>query len=743
MKLKLIFIIAILTNWLYGTTLYEDGNSASDWVVSDNRPSGATISSVADNGENVIECNGHGKKNAYLLGDKRASSKSWDNSDDKNITWSMKFNESFRISVYIKTTNGSRVLYYDNKSSKGKRRNKIHHGLGSQSSNGEWQTVSRDLEADLQEFESNNELEMVYGFEVRGSGMVDNITLISDSQSNQAPVATPQNVTTNEDTTTDITLSGNDADGDALTYTIVTQPTHGTLSGTAPNLTYNPEANYFGADSFTFKVNDGTVDSYEATVNITINSVNDTPILSKNNLTVSFDEHNVSRVNHPVKAESVDLDSDGDVDIVSATWGSNGSLSWYENDGSQNFVEHNISTSAYGNNSYGIWSIKSIDFDNDGDIDIVASNISGDSYENNTSIRWYENDGSQNFIEHNISSTLFAMGVDAKDIDEDGDIDIVASKWWGGENNNSIVWLENDGNQNFTEHTVIENYLGLTGSINAVDIDRDGDIDLLPAKFWGSSNFSWYENDGSQNFTEHNISTNTGNDRYSYSAKAIDLDKDGDMDILTTFFDNNNNGTVTWYENDGSQNFTEHNISQVSDDVMSNGIDIQAIDIDNDGDIDVIQGHYWYENDGNQGFTTHNISSAFTAYFTLSDIDGDGDIDIALPYWTDSLIVWQENLGLTTIYVKENNATVGTITATDVDGDSLTYSISGDDADKFDINASTGVLTFKNLPDYENPTDEDEDNIYEINVAVTDGSESDNLDIRVIVENDTTDDGEE
>ena len=55
-------------------------------------------------------------------------------------------------------------------------------------------------------------------------------------------------------------------------------PAHGTLSGTAPNLTYTPAANYNGADSFTFKVNDGTVDSAPATVSITVTPVNDAPV---------------------------------------------------------------------------------------------------------------------------------------------------------------------------------------------------------------------------------------------------------------------------------------------------------------------------------------------------------------------------------------------------------------------------------------------------------------------------------
>ena len=84
--------------------------------------------------------------------------------------------------------------------------------------------------------------------------------------------------TTNEDTITAITLIGQDVDGDSLTYSVVTNPTDGTLSGTAPNLSYSPNPDFHGTDSFTFKVNDGTVDSSIDTATITISPINDIPI---------------------------------------------------------------------------------------------------------------------------------------------------------------------------------------------------------------------------------------------------------------------------------------------------------------------------------------------------------------------------------------------------------------------------------------------------------------------------------
>jgi len=84
-------------------------------------------------------------------------------------------------------------------------------------------------------------------------------------------------VETDEDVAVDITLEATDLEDDPLTFSVVDEPLHGTLSGTAPDLTYTPDADYTGADSFTFQANDGIDDSNVATVSITINPVADGP----------------------------------------------------------------------------------------------------------------------------------------------------------------------------------------------------------------------------------------------------------------------------------------------------------------------------------------------------------------------------------------------------------------------------------------------------------------------------------
>lgn len=89
---------------------------------------------------------------------------------------------------------------------------------------------------------------------------------------NHSPVANNQNVATVLNTGKSITLTASDSDSDKLTYSIVNQPSHGTLTGTPPSVTYKPASGYTGSDSFTFKANDGKADSNTATISISISS---------------------------------------------------------------------------------------------------------------------------------------------------------------------------------------------------------------------------------------------------------------------------------------------------------------------------------------------------------------------------------------------------------------------------------------------------------------------------------------
>jgi endonuclease G len=95
---------------------------------------------------------------------------------------------------------------------------------------------------------------------------------------NNPPGTENQSATTDEDVAADITLNAvSPSLSPSFSYTVVTSPANGVLSGVGPTFTYTPAANFHGADSFTFRVNDGSNNSNTSTVNITVNAVNDAP----------------------------------------------------------------------------------------------------------------------------------------------------------------------------------------------------------------------------------------------------------------------------------------------------------------------------------------------------------------------------------------------------------------------------------------------------------------------------------
>jgi hypothetical protein len=148
------------------------------------------------------------------------------------------------------------------------------------------------------------------------------LVIILVSTANTPPNTESSSVTTREGTPVSMTLKGSDPDGDSLSYTVVTEPSHGSLSGIEPNLTYNPDTNYNGPDSFTFKVNDGKSDSAVATVSITVTSVNDPPKANDDSVTAQED---APIVTIDVLANDTDADSDP-LMVINATQGSNGSV---------------------------------------------------------------------------------------------------------------------------------------------------------------------------------------------------------------------------------------------------------------------------------------------------------------------------------------------------------------------------------------------------------------------------------
>jgi hypothetical protein len=105
---------------------------------------------------------------------------------------------------------------------------------------------------------------------------------------NTPPVASNQSVTTTQNTAVNVTLFATDANGNPLTFTVVTGPLNGSVTGgTGAARTYTPNTGFTGGDSFTFKANDGLADSNIATVTITVNPAGAGPTAVNDAVTVA------------------------------------------------------------------------------------------------------------------------------------------------------------------------------------------------------------------------------------------------------------------------------------------------------------------------------------------------------------------------------------------------------------------------------------------------------------------------
>ncbi|HET8803730.1 MAG TPA: T9SS type A sorting domain-containing protein [Aequorivita sp.] len=344
---------------------------------------------------------------------------------------------------------------------------------------------------------------------------------------------------------------------------------------------------------------------------------------------ITFSYFNIDNLEATANAANsvaaADFDGDGDIDVVGAAFQAD-IFSVYINDGDGNFTQQTIDNSPA--TADGARFVTTVDLDDDGDMDVLAASSTADVYV------WYENDGSATFTTNIIDNSGLASeaySIDAADFDQDGDMDIVG----GANSGNAVAVYSNDGDENFTLLTDLSGGAPTDGvrALKAVDLDIDGDMDILVAAN-SSDTYSWFENDGSGVFTNNIIDNTEANTNGASQVMAADMDGDGDMDVVAG---SNLADRYVWYENDGSQNFTAQIIDQAT---YANGPrGIGLVDLEQDGDMDVLVASItqdvfaWYENDGAGNFTPALISNdplnangAFA--ITAADIDGDMVDDI-------------------------------------------------------------------------------------------------------------------
>ena len=302
-----------------------------------------------------------------------------------------------------------------------------------------------------------------------------------------------------------------------------------------------------------------------------------------------------------------DVDGDGNLDILSASV-CDDKVAWYKNDGGTPPVFTQFVITEDPNDTRtdpegfadGPISVYAADLDGDEDVDVMSANYEG------SSLTWFENDGGipPTFTPHLIIFPFsVASQISASDFDKDGDIDVLATSEFDG----TVAWFENSGTEPpaFTKHEISTTLEEVRSAI-AADMDSDGDLDILTSLVEGplrqENRFLWFENVGDNTlaFQQHEISAR----HYGIiSVQAADLDNDGDLDALEASVVNDE---IVWYENDGGSppGWTEHVVTE-DDNPFGSGfaMDVYSIhttDVDGDGDIDIVFAAAsrigWFEN---------------------------------------------------------------------------------------------------------------------------------------------------
>ena len=348
---------------------------------------------------------------------------------------------------------------------------------------------------------------------------------------------------------------------------------------------------------------------------------------------------------------SIDIDGDNDNDILSLF---NRKIKVYKNNGLGEFNEVLIVTNStdedgYQNDNFSSSGIYSSDIDGDGLNDIIT-------FSNENAFVWYKNIDGNNFADSQIIFSVFEPEyIYSNDIDNDGDMDIIGvfkEIVSGGSIYNRIRWFENLNGlgTNWTQRLITTQHVLTDGLISplTIDIDNDGDLDIIYGKNdYENSRLVLRKNNGNGSFNSEQYLTTAIN--MIGDICLTDINNDNLLDIVTTSADWQQK--INWYENLGSDNFSSQN--EIGNNI-GDATSVISSDLNNDGKIDIVYSSSnkndvaWYKNLDSQGsfdIRKSTMTIADYPYFTTSfDLDNDGDLDVISLSEIDHKLAWYENL---------------------------------------------------------------------------------------------------